>query len=89
MVNSKELTNWLLEKCCDNPDIIFTESTICNERSISCRNCLEIVTTSGYESFLGRSVAEKWNNIMVGRARKKREHVEVDVNEYPFVYAIK
>ncbi len=89
MVNFKELTNWLLEKCCDNPDIISTKSNVCDERSISCRNCLEIVIASGYDKFLGRSVGEKWNNIMVGRARKKREPVEVDVNEYPFVYAIK
>ena len=76
-----------LYRCCNNPDIHLVESNICNDRRICCFNCKEIVVVSRHFYGYGELVMD-WNNMIIERDRKKREIVKVEVDKYPFVFAM-
>lgn len=73
--------------CCDKPNINTVQDVVTLDIEIYCWNCKASICGGYPEQGLDRVV--RWNDMIMERDRKKREIVEVEINEYPFVFAMR
>ena len=75
----------ILQKCCDDPDIMFVESNICRDKRLCCKHCGLVVTS--LDSMV--DLCNKWDDAVMESKTSKVEAIEGGVNKYPFVFAMK
>ncbi len=74
--------------CCDTKKgISFDILADSFEQIIECGNCNTKI--SSFDVPCDKDLFEAWNEVIIERDRKARNIVKAEVNEYPFVFAMK
>lgn len=78
-----------LGSCCANPDIKYIQDCASFKEILRCANCKLYMAFLSGDTATDLEIATKWNEMTKERDKKKRDIANVDINIYPFVFAMK
>ncbi len=73
--------------CCDKPDVYIVITPDNFGVAVRCRNC--DIMFSAYTINSPRDVIGEWNKLILERNEKEQVLHGVDINKYPYVYAMR
>ncbi len=72
-----------IEACCANPELTISEDVGRMEMKMECCNCNQY-----HIVIIGMPIIDYWNRMIIERDRNKRDIASVDVNLYPYPFAM-
>ena len=80
------LSRFHIEECCDSPKIKIMNRGGDYESVIFCENCSNRLNGKFLDT--AEELIAEWNDMIIERDRNKRDIVSVDVNLYPYPFAM-